>query len=168
MYSEINLRWPVDNCQPVGISKKWNAFSAWLCRMGSHHDRQSFCLPGHPIPMTLGIHVASSVMYSFSFCGHVQHVWLIYNRAVLSVKQSMMDHVEQPELACQRHKIIVKHMFDPCQIFWWPCMYLNLWPLTGLTEEVCCKSSSSIWPSLEIVHVPNYVQKTFWSNCNAN
>ena len=67
VYSEINLRWPVDNCQPVGISKKWNAFSAWLCRMGSHHDRQSFCLPGHPIPWLWGFMLPPQSCILFHF-----------------------------------------------------------------------------------------------------
>ena len=134
--------------------------------MGSHHCGQSFCLPRHPTPcqaLTLGGCTTSLVMYSFSFCGHVQHCNLSIIDLSYSVKHNMIDHVEWPELACQRHEIIVKHMLNPCWIFWWLCMYLNLRPLTGLTW-VCHKSCNSIWSSLEVVHVPNYVQKTCWSN----
>ena len=168
-------------------AKKQNFFSACWCGMCSHHHGQSFCLPGHPVPITGSSCCLLSHVF-FSFCGHIQHCGLSISELAYSVKQSMIEHVEWPELTCQRHKIIFKHIFDPCQILWWPCMYLNLWPLVWLGRsaakapawsvtsaimwpcdwEVCHKSTSLIWSSLEAVHVPNYVQKICWSNCNAN
>ena len=48
-------------------------------------------------------------------------LWLIHNRA----GKTKYDQVERPKLACQRHKTIVKHMFNPCQVFGQPCMYLQ-------------------------------------------
>ena len=140
------LRWMT--CQPVGIRKKQNAFSAWWCRMGSHHRGQNFCLPGHPAP-TLGSLCCLLDHEFFSFCGHIQHCGLSIIDLAYSQKQSIIDHVEWPDLACQRHKIIVRHIFYPCQTLW-SCMYLNLRPLVWLgLGRSTAKASTQSHPPLK-------------------
>ena len=112
--------WPANLLE---FKKKQNAFSAWWCGMGSHHRRQSFCLPGHPA-LTPGNSCHLIGHEFFSFCGHVQHWGLSIIDLTYSQKQSIIDHVEWPDLACQRHKIIVRHIFNP---FWILYNHASIW-----------------------------------------
>ena len=63
------------------------------------HCGQSFCCP--PLPRFWICYFASVAM--FKECG-LSIINLAYSH-----KQSITDHVEQPDLACQRHKIIVRY-----------------------------------------------------------
>ena len=127
---QVKLQWSLPtvwsemNGQPVRIWKKLNAFSVWWHGMGSHHHGQSFCVPG-PQTLTLGSSCHFLSHEFFSFCGHIQHCGLSIIDLAYSQKQSITDHVEWSDLACQRNKIIVIHIFDPCQTHYYhACIWI--------------------------------------------
>ena len=122
----VTLKWFIPNvCSEMDLSWPtcWNSKTSKMLSLPDDAGWAPviagtvFFSLGIPPPLTLVSSCCLLRHVFFLFCSHIQHYG--HGRAGL-LSETKYDWPCWPELAFQRNNIIVKHMFHPCQIFWWP------------------------------------------------